>query len=162
MVHDCNTTEMAEIRDSNDSQSESGNSDIARTILSSSSYEYIDPEGGAQKVVPPSNRISLSPRTKQTDRIPPARITTTTIMKTIFGLETFTGKLQYFLYNNGLYTILACKFVGLYKLRIYRLFNIIIIIINIYFLSVISYFKGVAVVIVSQCPLERSVHAVVK
>ena len=47
----------------------------------------------------------------------------------------------------------------------YRLFNIIIIIINIYFLSVLSYFKGVvgvAVITVSQFPLERNAYAVVK
>ena len=38
---------MAERYDSSDSRSESSDSDTARMILSSSSYEYIDPEGGA-------------------------------------------------------------------------------------------------------------------
>ena len=38
---------MAERRDSSDSRSESSDSDTTRTILSISSCEYIDPEGGA-------------------------------------------------------------------------------------------------------------------
>ena len=43
------TTAMAERRDSSDSRSESGDFDTTRTstILSSSSYEYIDSEGSA-------------------------------------------------------------------------------------------------------------------
>ena len=48
------------------------------------------------------------------------------------------------------------------KVYIDYLANIIIIIINIYFISVLSYFIGVAVVTVNQCPLERSVYSVVK
>ena len=43
---DCSTTAMAERRDSGDSLSETGDSDITSMILSSSSYQYIDSEGG--------------------------------------------------------------------------------------------------------------------
>ena len=49
MERNCSTTVMAERHDSSDSHSETGNSDTTSTILhvSSSSYEYIDSEGGA-------------------------------------------------------------------------------------------------------------------
>ena len=93
------TTAMAERRDSSDSRSESGDSDTTRTILSSSSYEYIDPEGGAN--IEPYYFEAENEADGQ-DSASTVDDDATTITKTIFSLETLTGKLQYFLYNNVL------------------------------------------------------------